>query len=59
MSTYSDKEIMCRCGVSFIWTKGEQNFMHQLLDAGKIQVVEEPKRCKACLQKKKLRHPKI
>lgn len=58
MSTYTDKQITCLCGEQFIWTKGAQRFMYQLLDNGKIEMVEPPKRCKACLLKKKLRHKK-
>lgn len=58
MSTYTDKEIVCRCGKVFTWTAGEQRFMQTLLDNGKIQHLAPPRRCRECVQKKKLRNLK-
>jgi hypothetical protein len=50
---YQDIELKCICGKDFIWELGEQKFMHQLLDAGKIPSVQTPKRCPECRAKKK------
>lgn len=52
-----DKEITCLCGEPFTWTKGEQIFMQELLDQGKISEIFEPKRCAKCRIDKKRNHP--
>ncbi len=52
------------CGKEFIWTAGEQEFMHELKDKGKLDEeqpdgsikpgeVKPPKRCSACRAKRK------
>jgi hypothetical protein len=53
---YSDVCITCRCGKDFIWTGGEQSFMHDLVEDGKIQEFTQPKRCPECRAKKKARY---
>jgi hypothetical protein len=56
-----DKELVCvnpKCGDTFVWTAGEQNFMQNLLEQGKIDVVVEPKRCPDCRRAKKERFEK-
>ena len=53
MNEYQDIEIICICGASFIWTIGEQKFLNDLLEKGKIGMVIEPKRCIPCRRKKK------
>ena len=68
MDTFKDIAITCICGQSFTWTKGEQEFVHDLLEKGKLDRVDErtgnfipgevkqPKRCKECrLQRKRER----
>lgn len=45
---YHDITITCACGEQFVWTAGEQEFMNDLLEKGKIQEVKQPKRCKEC-----------
>ena len=45
---FKDREIVCGCGVEFVWTAGEQKFMHELQAKGKIEVVQTPKRCSKC-----------
>lgn len=48
-TNYQDKEIVCAlCGMNFVWTSGEQSFLNDLKDAGKIQFVVSPKRCPDC-----------
>lgn len=53
MSQYQDIELVCLCGKPFTWTKGEQEFINDLLSKGKVQEVSQPKRCKDCRAKKK------
>lgn len=48
MEPYKDIELNCVCGKKFIWTSGEQSFMNDLLEKGKIEEVKQPKRCKEC-----------
>lgn len=44
-----DIKIKCKnCGVSFVFTEGEQKFFKKLVDEGKIPEYILPKRCKAC-----------
>ena len=52
-TSYSDINLVCGCGAEFIWTAGEQKFMQDLLDKGKIDMVRTPKRCQKCRAKKK------
>lgn len=56
MSKYQDVKIVCsRCGTSFVWTKGEQKFMQDLKEAGKVPEVVTPKRCVRCrIQRKEI-----
>lgn len=58
MNPYQDIEFVCICGEPFVWTKGEQGFMHDLEAKGKIPSVQEPKRCVPCRKKKKEQHEK-
>jgi len=45
---FKDKTIVCRdCGTEFIFTSGEQTFFKEK------GIENEPKRCKACRDKKK------
>lgn len=41
------------CKREFTWTAGEQSFMNDLKEKGKIEDVIEPKRCKPCRDKAK------
>lgn len=52
-----DKEYTCGdCGEQFLWTIGEQKFMLNLQEQGKLQgELTEPKRCKECRLRKKER----
>ena len=50
---YKDIELVCLCGKPFIWTVGEQTFMNQLKEDGKISAVQTPKRCQSCRVKHK------
>ena len=53
-TNYEDKEIVCAlCDTNFMWTSGEQSFLNDLKDEGKIQFVVLPKRCPDCRRKKK------
>lgn len=51
--TYEDKKMVCFCGVEFIWTRGEQAFLNDLATQGKINAVQQPKRCPPCRQEHK------
>jgi len=63
---FQDRELKCLlCGEPFIWTSGEQVFITDLCQKGKLDEkrqdgsirtgkVVEPKRCKDCRMKKKL-----
>lgn len=65
MSTeYQDRDLTCVCGNVFIWTAGEQTFIYDLLEKGKLDEEQPdgtvrpgrviiPKRCKECRAKKK------
>ena len=54
MDTFQDIQLTCICGEQFTWTSGEQTFMHDLYNKGKLDGrVVAPKRCKACRLKKK------
>lgn len=56
MSYYEDKDLQCmKCGAEFIWTGGEQRFMNNLLEDGKIEKVMEPRSCEECRLKRKQR----
>ena len=51
---YQDKELVCAlCNERFIFTSGEQSFLNDLKDKGKISFVVQPKRCPACRQKRR------
>lgn len=60
---FQDKQLICehlldkdtgeRCGKHFVWTKGEQAFMQDLFENGKIPEVVTPRRCRECRLKKK------
>jgi hypothetical protein len=53
---YEEKSLVCAekgCGRTFVWTVGEQKFMAQLLEEGKIDFLAEPKRCPKCRAKRK------
>lgn len=65
---YEDKQIKCKdCGETFVHTRGEQSFMQELLDNGKLDHTDEitgvvtkgilviPVRCRPCKQLKKKR----
>lgn len=53
---YQDiKKVCVQCNEEFIWTGGEQKFMNQLFEEGKIKAVIEPKRCPDCRKEKKAR----
>ena len=41
------------CAKYFEYTVGEQKFAESLLEAGKILVLVEPKRCRECRAKRK------
>ena len=53
MKEYQDIELICLCGAPFIWTSGEQKFLNDLADEGKIASVQQPRRCVPCRQQKK------
>lgn len=63
-TNFEDKELICTCGDPFIWTKGEQHFLNDLLEKGKLDETKDgivipgkiipPKRCKNCRMKRKL-----
>lgn len=59
---FEDKYLVCKDNKhvgddrNFVWTKGEQKFMHQLKAEGKLEgEITEPKRCAACRRLKKAR----
>lgn len=59
MNDYNDKgfydqTIQCLCGKEFIWTAGEQEFLDDLKNQGKIPNVITPKRCPDCRLKNKI-----
>lgn len=51
-----DIEIRCSCGNQFTWTAGEQKFMQSLLEEGKVDVINRPKRCPECRAQKKAKY---
>lgn len=53
MDEFKDTYLVCVCGLDFNWTAGEQAFMNDLLNKGKIQRVIPPKRCPDCRMIKK------
>jgi len=65
MEEYQDIDLVCICGNKFTWTKGEQKFVNDLLEKGKLDrydrasgqtipgEVKTPKRCKECRLKKR------
>lgn len=50
-----DLTIRCECGELFVWTMGEQIFLTELVEEGKMKEVISPKRCPECRAKKKAR----
>lgn len=63
MGKYEDIEIKCnKCGVRFVWTKGEQYFLNRLQEEGKIDadvVIVPARKCPKCREEKKLRLQKL
>ena len=53
MAQYQDISLVCTCGQSFVWTEGEQHFMNRLVEEGRVDKVNQPKRCPDCRAKKK------
>ncbi|KKT20036.1 MAG: hypothetical protein UW07_C0019G0008 [Candidatus Nomurabacteria bacterium GW2011_GWF2_43_8] len=53
MNPYNDIELVCLCGEPFVWSAGEQTFINDLYEKGKIPSVQQPKRCVPCRKKKK------
>lgn len=56
MTEYNDIELVCLCGAPFTWTAGEQKFLNDLVNEGKIASVQQPKRCAPCRQKNREEH---
>lgn len=55
MGMYQDIKRVCKdCKESFIWSEGEQDFLHELVRNGKILQVGIPLRCPDCNYKRKL-----
>lgn len=66
--TFEDIKFDCKdCGKTAVWTKGEQEFMYELKEKGKLDEeqpdgsikpgeVKPPKRCAACRQKRRAMH---
>jgi len=54
MKNYIDIELVCQCGESFTWNAGEQAFLNDLADKGKIPSVQQPKRFPSCRNKRKI-----
>ncbi len=48
---FEDINLVCLCGESFVWGSGEQTFINDLLEKGKITSVQQPKRCAPCRAK--------
>lgn len=47
-------EITCkRCGLTFVWTVGEQEYLYNMLALGRVQEVYQPVRCISCRMSKK------
>lgn len=65
MEEYQDIDLVCICGKSFVWTRGEQKFVNDLREKGKLDrrdpasgeiipgEVKTPKRCKECREEKR------
>ena len=66
MSPYQNIELICKnCGAPFTWSEGEQEFMNDLREKGKLDKldintgetipgqVKTPTRCRECRLKKK------
>ena len=53
MNDFQDIELVCACGKEFIWSIGEQEFINDLYNKGKIEKVNQPKRCVSCRRKNK------
>lgn len=49
MNPYENIELVCvACKNPFTWTSGEQEFLNDLAQKGKINAVIQPRRCSAC-----------
>lgn len=53
MPEFKDIKLTCLCGRDFIWTAGEQEFLNDLKERGKIPTVQTPKRCASCRKAKR------
>jgi hypothetical protein len=55
LNDYEDKELVCKdCEQTFIYTKRDQEFFHQLVEDGKMPAdFAEPKRCLTCRKKRR------
>jgi len=51
MEDYKNIQLVCFCGKPFEWSVGEQKFLQDLYDKGKIPSVAIPKRCPSCRAK--------
>lgn len=52
-----DKQLTCKeCGSSFVYTEAMQQKLKELAESGKIDRVNEPKRCQPCRAAKKRQH---
>jgi hypothetical protein len=58
-TTFEDINLVCLCGKPFVWTAGEQKFINELKEAGKLDEempdgsvkageVKPPRRCLDC-----------
>lgn len=62
MKSFQDIDKVCieeNCKAPFVWTAGEQSFMQQLHDEGKIKEINPPKRCSDCRAAKKKKFEKF
>lgn len=60
---YENKELVCLDkqhpaseDKKFVWTVGEQKFLQRLYDDGKVDALNQPKRCNGCRRMKKARY---
>jgi len=52
-----DKTLTCSdCGEDFVFTEAMEKNLHKLVQEGKIETYNEPKRCHPCRLAKKQRH---
>ena len=58
-TVYDNKTLTCiDCGKEFIFTAGEQKFLHTCVEDGRIETYQDAKRCVACRKLKKQRNNK-